>query len=602
MKTKRVFAGVLSTALCLSLLTACGNAENGTSTASTSSDTNTTSEISTASEIKDTNTSETEQSTTGEKKTHTLYIRDDAKSAEMTATFWNSSSDKTEDIKMEKAEETDKYILYSCEGDTNTYNMVHLSYGESQPTMDVAFNEMVSGWYLYQDELLPYTKGKEPNYSPKYETKTFKFDGYDKNVYIWTPDDYDKDSTDKYSVIYMMDGQSVLSKEIAGEIQNWNVAEHVESMTAATGNKAIIVAIETAGATTEDGKVIATRDDELIPDIGEFAEWDGQPLTSKKRCGAFSDFIYDTIVPYIEENYNVYTDAAHNAVAGSSFGGLASFYIGMDHPDKFGTIGAFSASFQIYKPETLEDYAKKVIALENKPFVYFYAGGYTTDTAVGDVEIYNDLIEIGYPKDKLVFNKDEDGEHFVPYWRNVYPEFLEAMFTGKVSALESGAEIAYENAETIDMSNTEPVSIDPDDPRTADIMNYFYFDNSETKWDKVYAWWWGDKPVNKITGEEWYGVKGPWPGVEMEKIGDTDIYRVVVPLGDFGLVFSSGVTDEEIENGTIGYQTKDLTFNSNYNAGQIYTIDTSVEPKPGRGIEKTKYKYSAGEWSNYTGE
>ena len=110
MKTKRVFAGVLSTALCLSLLTACGNAENGTSTASTSSDTNTTSEISTASEIKDTNTSETEQSTTGEKKTHTLYIRDDAKSAEMTATFWNSSSDKTEDIKMEKAEETVKEL------------------------------------------------------------------------------------------------------------------------------------------------------------------------------------------------------------------------------------------------------------------------------------------------------------------------------------------------------------------------------------------------------------------------------------------------------------------------------------------------------------
>ena len=271
----------------------------------------------------------------------------------------------------------------------------------------------------------------------------------------------------------------------------------------------------------------------------------------------------------------------------------------MDHPDKFGTIGAFSASFQIYKPETLEDYAKKVIALENKPFVYFYAGGYSTDTAPGDVEVYNYLVEHGYPKDKLVFNKDEDGEHFVPYWRNVYPEFLEAMFTDKVSALESGAEIAYENAETIDMSNTEPVSIDPDDPRTADIMNYFYFDNSETKWDKVYAWWWGDKPVNKITGEEWYGVKGPWPGVEMEKMGDTDIYRVVVPIGNLGLVFSSGVTDDEIEKGTIGYQTKDLTFSSSVNAGQIYTIDTSVEPTPGRGIEKTKYKYSAGSWSNY---
>ena len=181
-------------------------------------------------------------------------------------------------------------------------------------------------------------------------------------------------------------------------------------MMSVTDNKAMIVAIETMGGIEEDGKTINTRDDELIPDIGEFLEWQGQTVNSKKRGNDFSNFIYDTIVPYVEENYNVYTDAAHNAVAGSSFGGLASFYIGMDHPDKFGTIGAFSASFQIYKPETLEDYSKKVIALENKPFVYFYAGGYSTDTAPGDVEVYNYLVEHGYPKDKLVFNKDEDGE------------------------------------------------------------------------------------------------------------------------------------------------------------------------------------------------
>ena len=587
MKKKRVFAGVLSKALCMYLLTECVNADNGTRKTSES--------ISTSN-------SATEQSTTGEKKTYTLYIRDDAKSAEMTATFWNSSNDKTEDVKMEKAEETDKYILYSCEGDTNTYNMVHLSYGESQPTMDVAFNEMVSGWYLYQDELLPYTKGKEPNYSPKYETKEFEFDGYKKNVHIWTPDDYDKDSADKYSVIYMLDGQSVLSKEIGNEIQCWDVAEHVESMMSVTDNKAVIVAIETKGGITEDGKTINTRDDELIPDIGEFLEWNGQTVNSKKRGNDFSNFVYDTVVPYVEENYNVYTDAAHNAVAGSSYGGLGSFYIGMDHPDKFGTIGAFSASFQIYKPETLEDYSKKVIALENKPFVYFYAGSYTADTAASDVMVYNYLAENGYSKDTIVFNKDEDGEHFVPYWRNVYPEFLEAMFTGKVSALESGAPIAYENTGASRPTNVEPVSIDPDDPRTADIMNYFYFDNSETKWDKVYAWWWGENPVNKITGEDWYGIQGPWPGVEMEKMGDTDIYRVVVPIGNLGLVFSSGVTDDEIEKGTIGYQTKDLTFSSSVNAGQIYTIDTSVEPTPGRGIEKTKYKYSAGSWSNYNNQ
>ena len=579
MKTKRIIAGALSTVLCLSLLTECGEStqNSGTSTASV-----------------------TEKSTVSAKTTHTLYIMDSGKSAEMTATFWNSTSGKSEDVKMEKTEEKDDSFIYSCEGDVNQYNMVHLTYG-GQPTMDVAFNDFTSGWYLKDDELLPYVAGKEPKYDPKFEVKVFQFDGYDKNVYIWTPDDYDKDSADKYSVIYMMDGQSVLSKEIAHDIQCWNVAEHVESMMSVTDNKAMIVAIETLGAKDEDGKQIATRDDELIPDIGEFAEWEGGKLVSKKRGDAFADFIHDTVVPYIEENYNVYTDAAHNAICGSSFGGLASFHTGVKYPEKFGTIGALSASFQIFTEESLKQHLKSMTTNENMPFIYFYAGGYSSDTTVADVPVYNYLVENGYPKDKLVFNKDEDGEHFVPYWRNVYPEFLEAMFTQKVSALESGAVIEYENTTLEPQTSSEPVSIDPDDPRAAEIMNYFYFDNSETKWDKVCAYWWGGNPVNKITGEDAYG-NPEWPGLEMEKIGDTDIYRVVVPLGNYGLVFSSGVTDAEVEKGTIAYQTKDLTFSSNANSGQIYKIDVSEEAKPGRGIEKTKYKYNAGSWSNYTGE
>ena len=236
MKTKRIIAGALSTVLCLSLLTECGEStqNSGTSTASV-----------------------TEQSTVSAKTTHTLYIMDSGKSAEMTATFWNSTSGKSEDVKMEKTEEKDDSFIYSCEGDVNQYNMVHLTYG-GQPTMDVAFNDFTSGWYLKDDELLPYVAGKEPKYDPKFEVKVFQFDGYDKNVYIWTPDDYDKDSADKYSVIYMMDGQSVLSKEIAHDIQCWNVAEHVESMMSATDNKAMIVAIETLGAKDEDGKQIGS--------------------------------------------------------------------------------------------------------------------------------------------------------------------------------------------------------------------------------------------------------------------------------------------------------------------------------------------------------
>lgn len=79
--------------------------------------------------------------------------------------------------------------------------------------------------------------------------------------------------------------------------------------------------------------------------------------------------------------------------------------------------------------------------------------------------------------------------------------------------------------------------------------DYVYYDNSETKWEKVYAYWWEKsfaETKNKITGET-YGEA--WPGLPMEKVGDTDIYRIVIPVGADNIVFNTGVPDEEIKNG-----------------------------------------------------
>ncbi len=64
---------------------------------------------------------------------------------------------------------------------------------------------------------------------------------------------------------------------------------------------------------------------------------------------------------------------------------------------------------------------------------------------------------------------------------------------------------------------------------------------------------------------------------------------------------SEDAADQDIVDGKNGYQTADLKFDENANAGQIYTIDTSTPAKAGRGIaEKTKYRYTAGEWKTYT--
>ena len=103
--------------------------------------------------------------------------------------------------------------------------------------------------------------------------------------------------------------------------------------------------------------------------------------------------------------------------------------------------------------------------------------------------------------------------------------------------------------------------------------------------------------VNSITKEPYYYAD--WPGFEMERIEGTDIYRAVAPFGVIGIIFDSGVSDKEVSEGKTAYQTTDLPY-SNAMIGKIYKIDMSVAPKADPGAMKTKHRYSAGDWSDYS--
>lgn len=566
---KRILSGLLCGIIFLSMMTACSNS------------------VETAKSTFDSKALATEV-------LHKLYIRAPKKTTEMTATFLNTASGKTADIEMEAESEDDASITFCCETDTNLYNMVHVTY-DDKTSMDVAFNRFISGWNLKGNELLPFVIGKEPSYDPQFVTKVFQFDGRDKTVYIWTPEDYDEKSPEKYSVIYMFDGQSILTTGKEKGMDNdqvcWNVTEHITSMMAQTDNKAIIVA-------TDNNDVY--RDDELVPDLGsinmEYAFGNVDPDDiSGKQGSDFADFIIDTVMPYVNESYHVYTDAQHTALAGASLGGLETFYMVLSHPDKFGTGGVMSATFDMYADKEWDSFLSDKMNMETAPLLYFYAGRYVGDNGDVSETMYNKLIESGYPKDKLVFSKNESGEHMIEYWRSIYPEFLEAVFTRDVSALAFGVPVSYEDKSDPLEEYLEDMELDLNDIEPG----YVYYDNSETKWDKVYAYWWGGMAFNSFTKEPYYFAE--WPGFEMEQINGTDVYRVIAPWGNSGIIFDSGVTDKEVAQGKQAYQTTDIQY-SNDLIGKIYKIDLSVEPQADPGNMKTKLRYPAGNWSDYLSE
>ena len=363
---------------------------------------------------------------------HTLYFKDSTKSEKVVVTFLNSATGKSEEVEMVKCEEDDDSYTFSCEGNVKYYNVAQFNC-DGKNTRKIAFNKCVSGWYKSKNGLIPYTQGKDTEFFPEFKRVTLDCNGYEKKIYFWTPEDYDADSDEKYATIYVLDGDDEINLNNPESRSDgcMYIPEQVRSMTENTGYKAIVVLVSTYGDMTK-----INRDDELVPDIGEIAEEEYGKLT-KKKGGDFARFMAKTLVPYVQKHYNVYTDALHTSVTGASLGGLETFYITMEYPELFGTAGAQSPSFWTYNDDVWRKYLSGKDFGKSTPFVYLYTGPSGGDTDPHVTDMYNRLIDMGYPADKTALSYNEFGGHHVNYWRSYFSEFLSAMVFQSVEPLQT---------------------------------------------------------------------------------------------------------------------------------------------------------------------
>lgn len=344
---------------------------------------------------------------------HTIYVRDDFGSETITAIFSSTNSKDTEKITMTLLSEGDEYNTYSVAADTTKFDRVVFD-ADDDRTSELAFNEYVSGWHLSTGGVVPFTHNENET-EPDYEIVTMPYSKTEKNIYIWTPDDYDE--SEKYSVIYMTDGQNLFNPN-ATSTGSWGVAESVKSMMDLSEHKAIIVGIDDS---------TSNRDSELTPNIGKSTNEGFNDGTGEY----FSDFVYNKVVPYIEKNYSVYTTPEHNSICGSSSGGIESFYIGMEHPDKFGTIGALSPAFGLFDDDTWVKYLKEKDFEKNAPFVYIFNGDNDSLESYlleGAKSMVDNLKAVDYPKNKVTIKIYDKGQHNEKNWRAIFPEFLKFAF------------------------------------------------------------------------------------------------------------------------------------------------------------------------------
>jgi predicted alpha/beta superfamily hydrolase len=123
--------------------------------------------------------------------------------------------------------------------------------------------------------------------------------------------------------------------------------------------------------------------------------------------------------PFVDTHYRTKKEAAHTFIAGSSMGGLISFYAILEHPKVFGAAGIFSPAF--WTAPRLNDEVKSKASFAKGKF-YFYAGGAESKTMVSDMQNIIDILR-NNSKAQIKVEINNEGRHNETNWRREFPKF-----------------------------------------------------------------------------------------------------------------------------------------------------------------------------------
>ncbi|UAY50881.1 alpha/beta hydrolase [Ferruginibacter albus] len=222
-----------------------------------------------------------------------------------------------------------------------------------------------------------------------------------RRIWIYLPADYGT-SNKHYPVLYMHDGQNLFDAYTSG-YGEWGIDETLDSLINKGIAPCIVVGIDCG----------PQRLNEYNPYSNErFGKGEGDQ---------YIDFLIATLKPYIDQHYHTLSSKQNTIIAGSSMGGLISYYAILKHPDVFGKAGVFSPSFWI-APEIQTATESLKNNLTGK--IFFYAGG---KEGSEPMEMINDMrsieTKLSGTKVKTTERIDPNAQHNEKAWRQWFPEF-----------------------------------------------------------------------------------------------------------------------------------------------------------------------------------
>ncbi|MEJ2648764.1 MAG: alpha/beta hydrolase-fold protein, partial [Sedimentisphaerales bacterium] len=135
---------------------------------------------------------------------------------------------------------------------------------------------------------------------------------------IYTPPGYDTQTDKKYPVLYIQHGGGENER---GWAQQGKTDIILDNLIAENKASPMLVVMSNGNVPSQSG---------------------ARGGYSLEGMSGFKEELLNNVIPFIESNYRVLTDAQNRALAGLSMGGGQAFFVGLPNTDKFASIGVFS--------------------------------------------------------------------------------------------------------------------------------------------------------------------------------------------------------------------------------------------------------------------
>jgi enterochelin esterase-like enzyme len=222
--------------------------------------------------------------------------------------------------------------------------------------------------------------------------------GTRRRLHVYTPPGYGKEQGRKYPVLYLLHGSG-------DNDSHWM---HI--------GRANVIADNLLADSKALPMIIA------MPD-GHVRERPAGQIDAKTKADirqAFEQDLLGHVVPLVEGNYNVRTDAAGRAVAGLSMGSAQALSVGLKHPERFAWVGAFSGAVPSDDPAL--DSLRSGKHKERK--LLWIAIGTEDSGLKANRSLDTALTELGVPHEY----RETEGAHRWSVWRRYLSEFLPRLY------------------------------------------------------------------------------------------------------------------------------------------------------------------------------